>query len=243
MADSFQSRLDQVRDRITAACLRCCRSIEEVQLLTVSKTFGPQDVAEAVECGLKVFGESRIQEAKQKIPLCSGNLDWHMIGHLQRNKVKDAVQLFKMIHGVDSARLLETINMQKLAAGGTMPVCLEVNVSGEGSKFGMNPEEVPAVLEGATKLMNVDVVGLMTIPPFTPDPEGSRPYFKALRDLRDKCRKESGFPLEQLSMGMSHDFEVAIEEGATWIRLGSILFGERKKKETDSLSTSSWDEA
>ena len=237
MTDNFQSRLDHVKEKIASACRRCGRSFDQVSLLTVSKTFGPQDVAEAAECGLTVFGESRIQEAKQKIPLCSGSLDWHMIGHLQRNKVKDAVQLFKMIHGVDSIRLLETINTQSQEVGLTMPVCLEVNVSGEGSKFGMNPSEVLTVLEGATKLMNVDVVGLMTIPPFTADPEGARPLFKTLRELRDKCSKESGFPLEQLSMGMSHDFEVAIEEGATWIRLGSILFGERKKKETDPLSS------
>lgn len=230
MSDSFQSRLDQVKEKIAAACQRCGRSPDQVSLLAVSKMFGPEDISEAAGCGLTVFGESRVQEAKQKIPLCSGSLDWHMIGHLQRNKVKDAVPLFKMIHGVDSVRLLETINSVSQTVGVTMPVCLEVNVSGEGSKYGMKPDEILPVLEIATKLINVDIAGLMTIPPFTSDPEGSRQYFRKLRELRDMCRKKSGYPLDQLSMGMSHDFEIAIEEGATWIRLGSVLFGDRKNK-------------
>jgi pyridoxal phosphate enzyme (YggS family) len=150
-----------------------------------------------------------------------------MIGHLQRNKVKDAVQLFKMIHSVDSLRLLETINETSKAAGVRMPVCLEVNVSGEGSKFGMKPDELIPVLEYSNKFMNVDVEGLMTIPPFTADPRDARPFFRTLRELRDKCREKTGFSLDQLSMGMSGDFEIAVEEGATWIRLGSVLLGER----------------
>jgi len=226
----FQTRLEHVQKRIDAACQRAGRQPYQVTMLAVSKTFGPDDVAEAAGCGLTVFGESKVQEARQKIPLCSGNLEWHMIGHLQRNKVKDAVQLFRMIHAVDSLRLLETINSVSQDAGVTMPVCLEVNVSGEGSKYGMKPEDVLTVLESATRLMNVNVTGMMTIPPFTSEPEGARIFFRTLRELRDKCREKSGFPLEQLSMGMSHDFEIAIEEGATFIRLGSILFGEREKR-------------
>lgn len=228
MSTDLQARVDDIRSRVAAACLRAGRDVSGVRIVAVTKTFGPDAVDDAAACGLNVIGESKVQEAKYKIPLCSGNIEWHMIGHLQRNKVRDVVSLFRMIHSVDSLRLLETINAACQAAGITMPVCLEVNVSGEGTKFGMKPEEVVPVLEKCGALMNVDVAGLMTIPPFTPESEGARRYFNALRELRDKCRKESGFPLEELSMGMSNDFEIAVEEGATWIRLGSILFGERK---------------
>ena len=138
-----------------------------------------------------------------------------------------AVELFSMIHSVDSLRLLEIIDSACSDAGKVMPVCLQVNVSGEGSKSGLAPDDVLAVLEGAGSLYNVDVVGLMTIPPFTEEVDDARPHFVALRELRDKLRDASGFELPELSMGMSRDFEVAIEEGATWIRLGSILFGKR----------------
>jgi len=231
MSREVQSRLDEVQGRIEAACKRSGRNVDGVKIVAVTKTFGPDAVAEAAECGMKIIGESRIQEAKQKIQFCPGNLEWHMIGHLQRNKVKDAVSLFRMIHSVDSLRLLETVNSVSAAAGVSMPVCLEVNVSGEGSKFGMKPDEVFTVLENSTSLMNVDVVGLMTVPPFTPDPQGARPFFAALRELRDKCREKTGVPLDELSIGMSNDFEIALEEGATLVRLGSVLFGDRKKKE------------
>jgi pyridoxal phosphate enzyme (YggS family) len=174
-----------------------------------------------------VFGENRVQEARQKIPQCPGHLEWHMVGHLQTNKVSHAVRLFSMIHSVDSPRLLEAVDRACETAGRVLPVCLEVNVSGERSKFGLKPGEVPAVLERSTRLLNVDVVGLMTIPPFTEDPGDARPFFRRLREQRDVWRAQSGFSLDQLSMGMSHDFEVAIEEGATWIRLGTVLFGRR----------------
>jgi len=231
MNGDVQSRLEAVLGRIQAACSRAKRDVSGVRIVTVTKTFGPAAVEEAAGCGLTVMGESRIQEAKQKIPLCPGNLEWHMIGHLQRNKVKDAVSMFRMIHSVDSLRLLETINSVSAAAGVSMPVCLEINVSGEASKFGMKPDEVLAVLESSSRLMNIDIAGLMTVPPFTQDPQEARPFFAALRDLRDKCREKTGVPLDELSMGMSNDFEIAVEEGATLVRLGSVLFGERKKKE------------
>ncbi len=209
------------------ACARAGRDRSEVAMLAVSKRFGPERVREAAEAGLTLFGENRVQEAKQKIPLCPGHLEWHMIGHLQRNKVRDTVQLFEMIHSVDSLRLLETIEEVSERAGRTLPVCLEVNVSGESSKFGMPPEDLPGVLEASTRMMHVDVIGLMTMPPFTEEAEGARPHFARLRELRDACRDGLGFDLPELSMGMSHDFEVAIEEGATWIRLGSVVFGKR----------------
>ena len=174
-----------------------------------------------------------MQEARQKIPMCPGHLEWHLVGHLQTNKVKDAVRLFRMIHSVDSWKLLEAVDAASRAGGVTMPVCLEVNVSGERSKFGLAPESVPDVLERCNGLMNVEIAGLMTLPPFTEDPQEARPFFRRLRELRDQWRDRCGLPLQGLSMGMSHDFDVAVEEGATWIRVGTLLFGERKKKEPD----------
>lgn len=226
MAD-FSDRLELVRARIEAACGRAGRKSSDVLLVAVAKTFGPESVMEAAESGITVFGESRIQEAKQKMPQCPGNIEWHMIGHLQSNKCRDAVRMFRMIHSVDSLKLLEFVDRESHAAGVEMPVCLEVNVSGEGSKFGLKPDGVPVLLDRARTLMNVDIVGLMTIPPFMPEPEGARKYFVKLRETRDWLKAESGFDLSHLSMGMSHDFDVAIEEGATMIRLGSILFGKR----------------
>jgi pyridoxal phosphate enzyme (YggS family) len=195
--------------------------------VAVSKRHGPDAVRALAESGVDVFGESRVQEAKQKIPLCPMGLTWHMIGHIQRNKVRDVAGLFSYVHSVDSLRLLEALDPAAAEAGKTLPVLLEVNVSGEGSKFGFAPDEVPAVLERCQSLMNLDVSGVMTMAPFTPEAEDARPHFARLRELRDAWRAESGFPLEELSMGMSHDFEIAIEEGATWIRLGTILFGAR----------------
>ena len=223
-------RLEGIRKRIAAACGRVGRDPSEVSLLAVSKTFGPDDVREAAECGLTVFGESRVQEARQKIPLCPGHLQWHLVGHLQRNKVKDAAPLFAMIHSVDSWKLLETIQDACQTLGRVMPVCLEVNVSGERSKYGLSPEEAPAVLERCGLLVNVEVVGLMTMPPFTEDAQEARPFFRRLRELRDEWRSRHGLPLRELSLGMSHDFEVAVEEGATWVRVGSLLFGDRPRR-------------
>jgi len=227
MDELIENRLNQVTTRIRDACRRVRRDPDEVQLLVVSKTHGPERVREVADCGVMVFGENRVQEAKQKIPNCAGNLSWHMVGHLQTNKVRDAVRLFQMIHAVDSLKLLMAINASCEMNGIVMPVCLEVNVSGESSKFGLVPELVPEILHAANRFMNVDVVGLMTIPPIAEDPEKVRPYFKKLRELRDKWRDKTDFMLPELSMGMSHDFEIAIEEGATWIRLGTVIFGKR----------------
>lgn len=216
-----------IQDRIAAACERSGRSADDVRLIAVTKTVDPERVAEAFECGLHVMGENRVQEAKQKIPLCPGGIEWHMIGHLQTNKVKATVRLFTMVHSVDSLKLLECIDREAANAGVSMPVCLEVNVSGESSKFGMSTDELGAVLKAGTGLMNVDIVGLMTMPPFTEDPEDARPFLRRLREIRDKARDAEGFELPELSMGMSNDFEVAIEEGATMVRVGSDIFGRR----------------
>ncbi|MFO7870863.1 MAG: YggS family pyridoxal phosphate-dependent enzyme [Kiritimatiellia bacterium] len=224
---SFSERLAETEERVANACSKAGRAREEVKVLAVAKKFGPDKVREAYDAGLRVIGENRVQEARQKIPLCPGELSWHMVGHLQANKVKPAVKLFDMIHSVDSIRLLETVNRACEQEGRNLPVCLQVNVSGESSKYGMKPEEAADALKADANLPYVEITGLMTMPPFTPDPEDAAGYFARLRDLRDETEKETGAVLPELSMGMSHDFEVAVREGATWIRLGTSLFGER----------------
>ena len=224
---SFADRLAQVEERIRTACDRAGRARDAVTLLAVSKGHGPDRIREATEAGVAYFGESKVQEARAKIPESPGAARWHLVGHLQTNKVKYAVRLFEAVHSVDSLKLLEALNQGAEGAGVSPQLFLEVNVSGEASKFGLSPDQVPAVLEASTRLMHVDVVGVMTIPPFTEDPEQARPYFQRLRALRDEWRADTGIPLDELSMGMSHDLEIAIEEGATWVRVGTDLFGAR----------------
>ncbi len=226
-ANEMAKRVLRVEERIAAACTSARRDRSSVQLLAVSKGHGPERIQAAVDAGLHVFGENKVQEARAKIPLAPHNSQWHLIGHLQTNKIKFAVQLFDTVHSVDSLKLLRALNQGAEAAGVNLSVLLEVNVSGEASKYGLTPDAVPEVLEAAAQCFALDVVGLMTIPPFTEDPEGARPHFVRLRTLRDEWRESTGFPLEELSMGMSHDLEVAIEEGATWVRVGTDLFGKR----------------
>jgi pyridoxal phosphate enzyme (YggS family) len=199
-----------------------------VAIVAVSKKQPPEAIAAAAAAGMTVFGESRVQEAAQKIPQCPGRLEWHFIGHLQTNKVAAAVALFSTIHSVDSWRVLEAVEQAAVAAGVRVRAMLEVNVSGERSKFGLSPEEVPGVLERGAALTRVEVVGLMTVPPFEPDPEKVRPYFAALRQGRDRWARETGLALPELSMGMTGDYGVAIEEGATCVRIGTGIFGARE---------------
>ncbi len=224
MSDTFAERLDNVERRIDAACRKAGRSRDGVRLLAISKTKPPEAVREAAGCGIRCFGENKVQEAHAKIPLCPFGLEWHLVGHLQTNKAKVAAQLFRMIHSVDSARLLETLDAHAATA---LPVLLQVNVSGEASKSGLCPADVAEAVVAANRLQKVEVRGLMTIPPFAPDPEKARAHFRALRELRDRLQDETGTPLPELSMGMSHDLEVAIEEGSTWVRIGTDLFGTR----------------
>ena len=228
MGGDLHERIEAVRARMRAAAERAGRDPESVRLVAISKAHPPEAVREAAECGIRVFGESKVQEAKAKIPLCPGHLSWHMVGHLQRNKAGLAAELFDRVHSVDSLRLLETLDRAAAEAVKVLPVFIEVNVSGEGSKFGLPPEGVPELLRAAAGLSSLSVGGLMTMPPFAEDPEKARMYFRRLRGLRDQWRAETGIPLEELSMGMSHDFEIAIEEGATWVRVGTALFGERE---------------
>ena len=223
------ANLSNIRQRIAAAASRAGRAPDSVTLLAVTKSQPPEAVQEAARLGLTLFGENKVQEAKAKIPLCSGRLQWHMIGHLQSNKCRDAVELFTMIQGVDSLSLAEEINKRAEQAAKTLPILLEVNIVGEGSKFGYKPEQLLADLEKLNALPRLEIHGLMTIPPWSPLPETVRPVFRKLRQLKGECEQRLGAPLPQLSMGMSGDFDVAIEEGATIVRIGTALFGERPK--------------
>jgi pyridoxal phosphate enzyme (YggS family) len=224
----IDENLQRVEERIQRACAASGRGRESVTLVAVSKTQPVERIREAVAAGLTLFGENKVQEALAKIPELSSALHWHLIGHLQTNKVKHALHCrFELIHGVDSLRLLDALDAAAAEAGLVQPVLIQVNVSGEGSKSGLPPQELLPLLEQAASRMNLDVQGLMTIPPASENPENAASHFARLRDLRDQARAATGFPLEVLSMGMSHDLEVAIREGATIVRVGSDLFGAR----------------
>jgi pyridoxal phosphate enzyme (YggS family) len=219
------ANLNAVQQRIEAACARAGRDPNSVLLLPVTKGHPPERVSEAAKLGLTVFGESKIQEAKAKIPLCPGRLRWQMIGHLQSNKCRDAVELFEMIQSVDSLSLAQEIN--KRAEQVRMPILLEVNIGGEASKFGYRPEDLVAELSRLNALPRLEIQGLMTVPPWSPYPEKARRIFRELRELKQQCEQILEATLPHLSMGMSDDFEVAIEEGATMVRIGTALFGAR----------------
>ena len=225
---NFTENLDSIRQRIAAACGRAGRDAAAVTLLAVSKTHPPEAIREAVEAGQLLFGENKIQEAKAKIPLCPGRARWHFIGHLQSNKVRDAVDLFELIQGVDTLAIAREISKRAVQAAKTMPILLEVNVAGESSKFGYPPDQLLAELKELNALPKIEVHGLMAIPPYVAVPEKARPYFQKLREVKTRAEDILGAPLPQLSMGMSGDFEVAVEEGATIVRIGTALFGERR---------------
>ena len=216
-----------IQQRLNAACTRASRDPRTVQLMAVSKGHPPEAIRAVAETGLTLFGESKIQEAKIKIPQCPGKLHWQMIGHLQSNKAKDAVQLFEVIQSVDSLSLAQELNKRAEQAAKTLPILLEVNVAGESSKFGYGPDSVLAELEQLNSLKRLELHGLMTIAPYSQDVERVRPFFRKLRELKEKCEQQLGAPLPVLSMGMSGDFEVAIEEGSTLVRVGTAIFGER----------------
>lgn len=225
-AVSIEERLGAVEERICAACRRAGRDRASVTLVGVSKTQPPEVVAEAIRAGVGVLGENRVQEGLAKAPLCPA-AQWHLIGALQRNKVRHALSLFTTIHAVDSIECLRDIARVQEQMGTRPGVMLEVNVAAEPTKKGFSPQgaadAVRAVLEDGV----VNLEGLMCIPPWAPDPEASRPRFRALRQLRDSLERQFGICLPSLSMGMSGDFEVAIEEGATHVRIGTAIFGRR----------------
>jgi len=185
---------------------------------------------------LTLFGENKVQEAKAKIPLCPSRLRWHMVGHLQSNKAREAVELFEMIESVDSLRLAEEINKRAEQSAKRMAVLLEVNLAGEASKFGYAPERLLAELKDFNALPRLEIHGLMTVPPWSPVAENVRPHFRRLRELRERAEAVLGAPLPVLSMGMTGDFEVAIEEGATLVRIGTAIFGERSYVESSPVA-------
>ncbi|MBP8261439.1 MAG: YggS family pyridoxal phosphate-dependent enzyme [Verrucomicrobia bacterium] len=223
----LERNLHEIRARMLAACRKAGRDPDTVRLLAVTKNQPPDRVREAADLGLQWFGENRIQEAKAKIPLCPSHLHWHFIGHLQSNKCRDASLGFSMIESVDSLSLARELEKWAARSAKKIPVLLEVNVAGESSKFGYRPDALRAEIEAINALPHLEVQGLMTLAPWAPDPEKARPVFRRLRELKEECGRALGAPLPELSMGMSGDFEVAIEEGATIIRVGTALFGNR----------------
>ena len=234
---SIAENLEAVRTRMATACADAGRAVDSVRLLAVSKTYGPDAVREAATAGQRLFGENRVQEAAAKIPECPGSLEWHLIGHLQSNKAVLAATLFDWVHSVDSAKLLQVLDRHAGEAGRTLRILLQVNVSGERSKSGLAPEAAPEVLALGNRLRNVRICGLMTIPPLTEDPEKARPHFRRLRELRDRWAAELELPLPELSMGMTHDLEVAIAEGATMVRVGTGIFGARVRPAPEAEET------
>ena len=234
--NSIAENLERVREQIAQAAARAGRVAEEIELVAITKTHPAEKVREAIEAGQTLFGESRVQEARAKIPELPSNLRWHLVGHLQKNKIRHALPLFEMIHSVDSLGLAQEINRIAEEQGMHPRVLLEVNVAGEGSKFGFKSETLRAEIESLLALPRLSILGLMTIPPLAKEAEASRKYFVQLRELRDRLQREFHVDFAQLSMGMTEDFAVAVEEGATLVRVGTAIFGERKKREVRHLA-------
>jgi len=228
---SVAENLERVREQIVRAAANSGRSADEVELVAISKTHPADKVREAIEAGQTLFGESRVQEARVKIPELSSNLRWHFVGHLQKNKVRQALPLFETIHSVDSLALAQDVNRIAEEEGMYPRVLLEVNVAGEGSKFGFAPDKLREQMEALLELVRLSIEGLMCIPPLAMESEDSRKFFVQVRELRDSLEKQFNVKLPQLSMGMTQDFPIAIDEGATLVRVGTAIFGERSKKQ------------
>jgi pyridoxal phosphate enzyme (YggS family) len=225
IADNFKT----VKNRIAAAATRAGRDPASIKLVVVTKTVDLQRIKEAVAAGAAILGENRVQEAKEKIEKLGSIASWQLIGHLQANKAKYAVKLFDLIHSVDSLELAKEIDRQAAKIGKVQNILVEVNIAGEASKAGMGVRNAPALVRETAKLCNIAIQGLMTIPPFSENQEDSRPYFCVLRELAESIAKEHipNAAMNELSMGMSGDFEIAVEEGATVVRVGTAIFGER----------------
>jgi len=214
--------------RISHAAMRVERDPCDVKLIAVTKTVDTERIKEAIDWGLRIFGESRVQEAKEKISnfkfqISNSRIEWHLIGHLQKNKAKTAVQLFDLIHSIDSRGLAEELNNHAKKAGKIQRVLIQVKLSEEETKHGAGKEDVMNLIDAVMKMKNLKLEGLMTMPPYFDNPEMARPYFRELRELRDNA-KRLGYKLPELSMGMTNDFEIAIEEGATMVRIGTGIF-------------------
>ena len=226
----IQENLERVRERIAQAAAKAGRAVDEIELVAITKTHDAEKVREAIEGGHTLFGESRVQEARVKIPELPSNLRWHFVGHLQKNKIRHALPLFELIHSVDSLALAQDMNRVAEEEGSHPRVLLEVNMAGEGSKFGFQPDKLREQMETLLALNRLSILGLMTIPPLAPEAEASRKYFVQLRELGDRLQIEFHVDLTQLSMGMTNDFALAVEEGATLVRVGTAIFGERRRK-------------
>ena len=222
--------LTRVREQIARAAANARRDVAGIELVAITKTHPAEKVREAIEAGQTLFGESRVQEARVKIPELSSAIRWHFVGHLQKNKIRHALPLFELIHSVDSLALAQDMDRIAEEEGLHPRVLLEVNVAGEGSKFGFTPDKLREEMETLLALPRLSIEGLMCIPPLAEEAEGSRKYFVDLRENRDSLEKEFKLNLPQLSMGMTNDFRVAVEEGATLVRVGTAIFGERKRR-------------
>src|SRR5437762_5611170 len=227
--NSVSENLERVREQIARAAAKVGRAASGIQLVAITKTHPAEQVREAIEAGQNLFGESRIQEARAKIPELPSNVHWHFVGHLQKNKIRHALPLFELIHSVDSLGLAQDVNRIAEEDGLHPRVLLEVNVAGEGSKFGFQPDKLFSEMESLLALPRLSILGLMTIPPIAEEAEASRKYFVELRELRDRVQTEFHVDLAQLSMGMTQDFAIAVEEGATLVRVGTAIFGKRSK--------------
>ena len=230
---NIEANLNRVRNEIAQAAQVSGRNMTDVELVAVAKTHPAEIVREAIGAGQVVFGESKVQEARAKIQLLPSNLRWHFIGHLQKNKIRHALPLFELIHSVDSLNLAQAIDRIAHEDGLHPRILLEVNVAGEGSKFGFKAATLQAELESLLTLSRLSIEGLMCIPPLAEEAEASRRYFVELRELRDALEKQFQMKLPQLSMGMTNDYSVAVEEGATLVRVGTAIFGERRRRNTD----------
>ena len=231
---SIAENLERVREQIAHAAAKVGRAPNEVELVAITKTHAAEKVREAIQAGQSLFGESRVQEARAKIPELPSAIRWHFVGHLQKNKIRHALPLFEMIHSVDSLALAQEMNRIAEEEGMRPRVLLEINVAGQGSKFGFAPDKLREQMEALLALPRLSVLGLMTIPPLGEEPEASRKYFVQLRELRDRLQTEFRVDLAQLSMGMTQDYAVAVEEGATLVRVGTAIFGERSKAKAES---------
>ena len=225
----LKQNIQQIKKRIEAAAERSGRNPEDIYLIAVTKNFSAELIQEAVDNGIVFLGENRVQEAKSKVDLVKGNIEWHLIGHLQRNKVKTAIDIFTMIQSLDSWRLAEEIQKRAQQADKVIDVLVQVNIGSEETKYGIDPDDTEVFIEKVATLPNLKVRGLMAIAPFKENPEDVRAYFRHLRDFQSiKEKSIENVSMEYLSMGMSNDFEVAIEEGANMVRIGTGIFGTRK---------------
>ena len=230
MSEAIRDRLQRVRERIARAAERSGRTPEDITLIAVSKKFDPPTVQQAVDAGARDLGENRIQEALSKVGQINGGVRWHLIGHLQSNKARQAIETFAVIHTIDSIQLAERLDRIAGELNRRPDVLIQVDLAHEPTKSGADERELPGIIETLDAADHLNFRGLMTLPPFFETPEQTRPFFRTLRELIENLNRnrESGRQLTELSMGMSHDFEVAIEEGATMVRVGTAIFGSRE---------------